>query len=168
MGFYAYIYLRKSGSPYYVGKGSGRRAFKRKKNEFRAPENLSRIIVIPCEQEWIAFETEKSFIQQWGRKDLGTGCLHNRTDGGEGHSGRINKNRGKKRPQTSASLMGNKNNFGKKYSEESRTKMRVSNRNKTRFAGKRHSEETRIKMRLAHEGIPWSEARWAAQGSNHG
>ncbi len=83
--FYVYQYLRESGLPYYVGKGSNKRAWRKGKNEFKPPNDLSRIdIIIEGVTEETAFRIEKQLIQWWGRKDLGTGILSNRTDGGEG------------------------------------------------------------------------------------
>ena len=39
--------------------------------------------------EWEAFDIERHCVKEHGRRDNGTGCLTNLTDGGEGTSGRI-------------------------------------------------------------------------------
>jgi len=85
--FYVYAYLRKDGqSPYYIGKGSGDRAWS-KKRTYKPPSDKNRIIIIAkslFEEE--AFDLEKKLIKKFGRKDIGTGILANQTDGGEGGS----------------------------------------------------------------------------------
>ena len=87
MDFYAYIWVREDGSPYYVGKGTGNRAFKSDGHGVHCPPDRSRIMVFPMLNEAEAFEAEVSWIDLFGRKDLGTGCLRNLTNGGEGTSG---------------------------------------------------------------------------------
>jgi general stress protein YciG len=82
--FYTYLWLREDGTPYYVGKGRGRRAFISRAHTVRRPKELSRIIVQEFETEEDAFRAEQFLITYYGRQDLGTGCLRNRTDGGEG------------------------------------------------------------------------------------
>ena len=84
--FYVYAYLREDQTPYYIGKGKGKRAWE-KNHGVNLPEE-SRIVLIEknlSQQE--AFELEVKLIQQYGRKDLGTGILRNRTNGGEGTAG---------------------------------------------------------------------------------
>ena len=80
--FYSYLWLRVDGSPYYAGKGSGRRAFINHRR-ICVPKNKARILVFPMLNEAEALESEISLIDLFGRKDLGTGCLHNLTSGGE-------------------------------------------------------------------------------------
>jgi hypothetical protein len=88
MQYYTYAYLRKDGTPYYIGKGKNNRAFYKTKNEIKPPRDKSRIIFLKqnlTEEE--AFKHEKYMIAVFGRKDLETGILYNRTNGGEGISG---------------------------------------------------------------------------------
>jgi len=93
--FYVYAYLRskdsehgKKGSPYYIGKGSGWRAFHKNRSSAPPPKDKSHIVFIQesmTEKE--AFALEKYCIAIYGRIDLGTGILRNLTSGGEGTSG---------------------------------------------------------------------------------
>jgi hypothetical protein len=96
MQYYTYAYLREDRTPYYVGKGRGRR-IRQKHNGFYPPKDKSRIIFLKqnlTEEE--AFKHERYMIAVFGRIDLGTGILHNRTDGGEGSSGHLSPLKGKK------------------------------------------------------------------------
>ena len=85
--FYTYAYLRKDDrTPYYIGKGCGKRAYDSSHN-VKVPDDKDRIIFLKqnlTEEE--AFNHEKYMIAVLGRKDLGTGILRNMSDGGEGHS----------------------------------------------------------------------------------
>ena len=86
--FYVYTYLREDGTPYYVGKGSGERAYKKWGKGIKPPREESRIVIVEDGlDEQTAFNLEIELIAKYGRKDLGTGILHNKTDGGEGSSG---------------------------------------------------------------------------------
>lgn len=86
--FYAYLWLREDRTPYYAGKGCGNRAFiKGVGHRQDPPKDRSRILLFPRASEVAAFELERAWIRFFGRKDLGTGCLRNMSDGGEGTSG---------------------------------------------------------------------------------
>lgn len=83
--FYTYLWFREDGTPYYVGKGSNRRAFYH--HNVHRPKSRARIFIQHWSSEEEAFEMEKWYIRFFGRKDNGTGILRNLTDGGEGPSG---------------------------------------------------------------------------------
>ena len=154
--FYTYAYLREDRSPYYVGKGEGDRAYKKYRN-VNPPKDKSRIIFLKqnlTEEE--AFKHEIYMIAVFGRKDLGMGILHNRTNGGDGTSGRVVSEE-TKRKISKATKGENHPLYGKKHSEETKRKQSEIKRGKNHpFYGKKHSEETRRKMREA-----------ANRGENH-
>ena len=87
--FYTYAYLREDRTPYYIGKGTGRRIYSTNRKGLKPPKDKSRTIFLKqnlTEEE--AFKHEVYMIAVFGRKDNGTGILRNRTDGGEGTSNR--------------------------------------------------------------------------------
>lgn len=88
--YYVYAYLRdkssstaEAGTPYYIGKGKEKR-YKSSQHNVSVPKNEANIIFI-CTQltESTALLIEKFWIATYGRVDLGTGILRNKTDGGE-------------------------------------------------------------------------------------
>jgi hypothetical protein len=92
--------------------------------------------IVARDLSWeLACELEQLMIQEYGRIDLGTGCLVNLTDGGEGSFGikqsqetidkRANSNRGKKRTdETRAKIW--QALTGKKLSEKHIESLRTS------------------------------------------
>ena len=170
--FYAYLYLRKNGTPYYAGKGQGNRAHESYPGH-RPPKDRSRILIFPRSSEAEAFETEKELIRNWGRKDLGTGCLYNRTDGGEGPSGckrpldlvlalgralTGRKYSAQHRARISKSLSGNQRRKGTKHSQETLQKMSDASKGHKRLLGHKQSEEHRRKISEAAKR-QWAEGR---------
>ena len=134
MEYYTYAYLREDKTPYYIGKGKGDRAYRKNKTDIKPPKDKSRIIFLKqnlLEQE--AFKHEIYMIAVFGRKDLGTGILHNKTNGGEGKSGWI-------------------------PSEEIRKKWsNAAKGEKNGMYCKTHTDEAKEKIRNVHIGRIWSD-----------
>ena len=140
--FYTYLWLRDNGSPYYVGKGSGRRAYKIEKGH-KPPIDKSTIHLQYWPDEETALAYERYLIDFWGRKDLDTGCLRNFSDGGDNPP----NFKGKKRTKEFCRKL-REANLGKKVSEESKRK------NREFHLGRHHSVETKNKMRASHNAKP--------------
>jgi hypothetical protein len=86
--FYTYAYLREDRTPYYIGKGQRRRLYENSGKPCATPKDKNQIIFLKqnlTEQE--AFKHEIYMIAVFGRRDLHTGILYNKSDGGEGTSG---------------------------------------------------------------------------------
>ena len=143
--FYTYLWLREDGTPYYVGKGSYSRAFR------KGCPLEEYVIVQEWPNEYASFAAEKFLIAYYGRKDKGTGILRNLTDGGEGCSGMVMPESARR--AVSESLKGNQNLLGYKHTAESLTKISESAKlhplpkgTRTRPIGYKHSEETKQKI----------------------
>jgi hypothetical protein len=160
--FYTYAYLREDKTPYYIGKGKGDRVYKKSKNDIRPPRDKSKIILLKQNlSEGDAFNHEKYMIAIFGRKDLGIGILHNRTDGGDGSSGvlqteetklkRSNALKGRPRPEEVKNKIGEKNK-GRTQSQEARNKIGDTHKGNTYWVGRKHTEQSKQKMRDAKVG----------------
>lgn len=141
--YYTYAYLREDGTPYYIGKGSGKRAYVKSGRVIHTPPE-DRILILKnnlLEEE--AFRHEKYMIGVYKLKTEG-GLLHNKTYGGEGPSGVIvpwkGKKRGKYKPRTCV------------CSEETRQKRREA-AIRNNFAARLQTPEAREKMAKTRKGI---------------
>ncbi len=76
--FYVYAYLNPDGSPYYIGKGSNKRALMPHTAEASCPSDPSKVIRLASGlDEELAYFLEARLIAQYGRKANGTGPLLN-------------------------------------------------------------------------------------------
>ena len=154
--FYTYMWLRENGTPYYVGKGSGKRAFYKHRRTSNPPFDKSLILTQEYPTEQDAFYAEKFLIAYYGRKDLGTGMLMNLTDGGDAPPIRL----GKRSEETSEKI--SKALVGRHLSSAHRYKV-LKNLEKTRGhrKGKKHSEEAKEKMSASHKASMSEERKCA-------
>jgi hypothetical protein len=131
--YYTYAYLREDRTPYYIGKGKENRAYVRNGRSIRPPKDKSRIIFLKqnlTEEE--AFKHEIYMIAVFGRIDLGTGILHNKTNGGDGTSGASISEETRRKLRSA--------NMGKQLSDE--TKRKIGDASK----GREHTKETKRKI----------------------
>jgi hypothetical protein len=167
MYYYTYAYLREDRTPYYIGKGKGNRIYKRCKTDIKPPKDKSRIIILKQNlTEEDAFKHEKYMIAVFGRIDLGTGILYNKTDGGEGPSNPSVETRKKMSEAHKGKTLSEEHKGkisealkGKTVSAETKRKMsEVSKGEKHPNYGKTFSAETRKKLSEAHKN-PSEETR---------
>ena len=137
--YYVYAYLRKSnGTPYYIGKGKGNRAFSNR-HSVSVPKDHSKIVFLERNlTNTGACAIERRMIAWYGRKDLGTGILLNRTAGGDGNHHQS--------PQSIASGISKR----KYHKVSDNTREKISKANK----GKIITEEHKNRLSQLKRGVP--------------
>ena len=145
--YYVYAYLRKDGTPYYIGKGNGRRAWQRHKN-VQTPENNNIVLLETGLTEIGALAIERRMIQWYGREINNTGILQNKTEGGDGCRGFSNQGQ---IPWNAGIKTGTQ-------SQEQKTAISKA------LKGKPKSEEHKKKQSDSMKGIiPWNKGKPGSQ-----
>jgi len=155
-----------AGTPYYVGKGHGNRAFNRH-HRVTTPTDIARIIFAGRDMfEYDAHQLEMLLIRLHGRLDNGTGCLANLTDGGEGKRGAVmtpeNKEKLRQRMIGKRYALGHvktPEDIARHVAQMRGRKMPPRSevwrlKHSEAIRGRKHSAETKAKIGLAHLGRP--------------
>jgi hypothetical protein len=130
--YYTYAYLRQDGTPYYIGKGCGRRLYDHHGKNCNPPKDRSRIIKLKqnlTEEE--AFKHEIYMIAVFGKKCDGTGILRNIADGGNGGNGLYGDDSPTKRPEVRAKISA---------SNKGKTKGRIKTKEEIEKMSRSHKE----------------------------
>lgn len=165
--FYTYLHCKPNGQPFYLGKGTGKRAHDfingRNRHYMRVLSKHGKsnilVFVFPCESEQQALSDEIQQIAQLRREGV---ALVNMCDGGEGASGHVQS--AEHVAKRIAGSFGNKANLGRVFSPEHRAKIGAAHRHKmvsakTREkladAGRRDAKGFIQRMAIARAGKVW-------------
>lgn len=163
--YYVYAYIRSKtsltasiGTPYYIGKGIGQRAFT--KHNCPVPIDKTNILFIKENLTEIdAHLLEIQLIEQYGRKDLGNGILHNRTNGGEGISNPSSTTREKM--ATAKRNESNDTRLKRSIAAKNRIRAPLSNETKRKISeantGKKRTDDAKLKQSVAKKGRTWED-----------
>jgi len=201
--FYVYIYLdpRKPGKyvygnyvfdyePFYVGKGCNSRALehliKCKENiefsdrikEIQRETNSNPIIIFYKKNitDNTSLMIERKIIKSIGRLNKNTGPLYNRTDGGNGCSGKIctpeqrkrisDAHKGHKHSEETKKKM-SESHKGKVFSEKHRKHLSLSQKGKKNAEGHKHTNEAKRKISDAHRGFIFTKESKKKMSESH-
>ena len=147
--YYVYAYIRskdsataKAGTPYYIGKGKKNRAYA--KHSVSVPSDTFFIVFLEKNLTHLgACALERRLIEWYGRKDIGTGILLNRTDGGEGTANVVYTETRREKLRQAQS--------GKPKDKDAISKGVATRRKNNTYA---HTTETREKMKQSHQNRP--------------
>lgn len=144
--FYSYDYLRSNkskygdiGTPYYVGKGKGTRAYKKHQKGISVPKDKNFIVCTNLMNEADSMQIEMLKIHLNGRIDLRTGHLRNKTFGGDGMAGHIASQETRQKLSIASK--------GRIHSSE--TKKKISESNKGKNKGRKLSVSHKNKLSIA-------------------
>jgi len=169
--FYVYLHCKPDGTPFYVGKGFGDRAYDLNPTRRRNNKHHQRIVkkyskerilieVQPCINEQEAFELEVLFILSLREDGIE---LCNFTDGGEGTAGYVYSEEQMNLRRDIFTSIAFKNNIAAKVkahwagmSKSARTKRKAAITSGLSNCDMSVSKETRAKIRTA------TKARWSA------
>jgi hypothetical protein len=134
--YYVYAYLRASNNtPYYIGKGKNKRVFS-KHPGISVPNDKTKIVFLEKNLSNVgACALERRYILWYGRKDLGTGILLNRTEGGDGNTGTRSKEWCE--------------NHSKKMMGENNPSKRIEVKNKQKLADKSYMKTAEYRKKLS-------------------
>jgi len=147
--YYTYAYLREDRTPYYIGKGSGNRAYqnhKRKNGQNLLPKNKNQILILKnFEIEDLAYKHEQYLISLYGRKCDG-GILVNMVHGGKGGARKYLTKKEKEEAQLRNKINAAKNlkkwreenreEFNRKTNERNAKRRKILNQRQKEYADK--------------------------------
>lgn len=148
--YYTYLWLREDGTPCYVGKGSGERAYR------KGSPPRDRVLIQPHPSEEDAFAAEIFLIAYYGRKDIETGVLINRTDGGENPPNQKGKPRSPETIKNMIDAQRRKFAEGWTFSPETRVKMAAAK--KERPGNNKLGNLKNLKV-FRKGNVPWNKGK---------
>lgn len=157
--FYAYVHAKPDASIFYVGKGSGDRAFDIGKESYRRSAYHTNVVekygrgnilvgIMECSSESVAFDLERGLIKCLRRSGA---RLVNHTDGGEGVAGyKWSKEAIERMAASKRGRKQSESEIAKRSEALRRTYANPEVRAKLKLRPKRkHTEATRLKMSIA-------------------